>query len=230
MRGNSHKICSTQSSLHKDLLKVYNIHSSTSYKKPIAEHSRADFEHLWPKIESAKSLILDSGCGNGESSIKLGEIFPNSTVVGVDKSKHRLIPMIVGKENVILFRANLVDFWRLLAQTGIQLERHYMLYPNPWPKPQQLKRRWYAHPVFPCILALGGKLEVRSNWKVYIDDFSFILMQSKRAFHKKEITTLKTSLTPFEKKYRESAHKLFQLNSDLSFSLSSSSALSPKSG
>ena len=43
--------------------------------------------------------------------------------------------------NVFFVRADLVDFWRLLAADGVRLARHH-LYPNPWPKIGQVARRW----------------------------------------------------------------------------------------
>jgi hypothetical protein len=52
---------------------------------------------------------------------------------------------------MVFVRADLVDYWRLLAEAGIGLARHYILYPNPWPKIGHLARRWHAHPVFPFV-------------------------------------------------------------------------------
>ena len=53
------------------------------------------------------------------------------------------------------------------------IEHHYILYPNPYPKKNRLKKRFYAHPSFPLILALGGeKIVVRSNWKGYLSEFA----------------------------------------------------------
>lgn len=65
-------------------------------KKPIAGHTRAAFDQLQQQnpdllVQSKDSkLILDSGCGTGRSSLVLGELFPDSFVIGVDRSMVRL--------------------------------------------------------------------------------------------------------------------------------------------
>ena len=85
--------------------------------------------------------------------------------------------------NVFLVRAELADFWRLwiasdVIQNQYQLDYHYILYPNPYPKQKRFQNRWYGHPSFPllCRLAASGgdhhELIVRSNWKEYLEDFN----------------------------------------------------------
>ena len=76
------------------------------------------------------------------------------------------------KGNVKLVRADLVDFWALVYRDKYwQIHSNYLLYPNPYPKSQHLKRRWHGHPVFPILLGLGGNLIVRSNWNIYCEEF-----------------------------------------------------------
>ena len=76
-------------------------------------------------------------------------------------------------KNVKLVRADLVDFWTLVYRdaTSWTIHSNYLLYPNPYPKSQHLKRRWHGHPVFPILLGLGGKLILRSNWNIYCEEF-----------------------------------------------------------
>ena len=70
--------------------------------------------------------------------------------------------------NAILLRAELSDFFLLISnQTDWVIHSHYLLYPNPYPKSKHLRRRWHGHPILPVILALGGKLVLRSNWNIY---------------------------------------------------------------
>jgi tRNA G46 methylase TrmB len=89
--------------------------------------------------------------------------------------------------NVLLLRADLIDFWHLCLtslvwQQTVHVKKHYLLYPNPYPKKARLKNRFYAHPAFPLLmltLMMEGdepndstQMIVRSNWKGYLEEFA----------------------------------------------------------
>ncbi len=162
------------------------------------------------------SLIIDAGCGVGLSTRKLAQQFPDAFVIGVDQSAHRLQRQTrwQGSEpsNFITVRADLVDFWQRMALARIQPLRHYLLYPNPWPKKAQLQRRWHGHPIFPTLLRLGGHLECRSNWKIYIDEMALALTQLTGLEVPTEqwLVDPAIALTPFEQKYVTSGHTLWR--------------------
>jgi len=112
----------------------------------------------------------------------------------------------------LLLRARVADIWRLLEKAGIRLARHYLLYPNPWPKPRHLGRRWHAHPVFPSLLALGGRLEIRTNWRIYAEEFARAL--ALYGVEADEVVSFRPDdapLSPFERKYAASGHELFRI-------------------
>jgi len=191
--------------MHPQLEAIVRRHLQAPYRRPVAASTRAVFDQLQPLIASHDGeLILDAGCGNGHSSASLARRFPDALVIGVDKSRQRLHrhlgqQPLMQENNLILCRANLIDFWRLALDAGWHLSRHYLLYPNPWPRQQHLQRRWHGHAVLPAILALGGRLEVRSNWREYILEFVQTL---RLAGPECEYGTLPEdeSLTPFEEK------------------------------
>ncbi len=159
-------------------------------------------------------LILDSGCGVGVSTRLLAAQFPGHAVIGIDRSADRL-----GREhgklpdNALLVRADLIDFWRLAYQRGWAPEQHYLLYPNPYPKAGHLKMRWHGHAVLPTLLALGGRLELRSNWSLYVEEFALAVAQvtGKQAIVN-ELAPKGEYLTPFEAKYAQSGQTLWRLN------------------
>jgi len=160
--------------------------------------------------------MLDAGCGTGASSLQLAVANPHALVIGVDKSVARLGRGIAEDQpgNLLLLRADLVDFWRLAAAAQWQLARHYLLYPNPWPKPGHLGRRWHAHPVFPILLALGGELELRTNWETYALEWQQALMLHGRRVELDSFTSgggAGPVASPFERKYLASGQRCWRV-------------------
>jgi tRNA G46 methylase TrmB len=161
-------------------------------------------------------LVLDSGCGTGVSTSRLGRMHPECVVIGVDRSAARL-RRGCGRDwpkrrgNRLWIRGELSTFWRLAAASGWRLRRHYLLYPNPWPKPAHLMRRWHAHPAFPVMLALGGCLELRSNWRVYAAEFARAAEIATGRSADVETPSVDAPLSPFEAKYHASGHELYRV-------------------
>ena len=167
-------------------------------------------------LSDGRPIILDSGCGTGSSTQRLAEMFPRHLVIGVDRSLKRLEKSgfttgFVRSGNFILLRGELATFWRLLLNSGCSPERHYLLYPNPSPKPGHLSRRWHGHPVFPQLLSLGGEIELRCNWEIYAQEFAEAVSQATGA----DIDVLKfqpvEAISPFEQKYAERGQSLYSV-------------------
>lgn len=218
MQNTSRLVISNQPGPHHDLARRIDRALATPLRKPIAAHTQEAFEQAnrWYQARHAP-LIIDAGCGVGISTRQLAAQFPDHAVIGVDRSEDRLgrdhgtLP-----DNALLVRADLVDFWRLADQARWQLERHYLLYPNPYPKAAHLKMRWHGHPVLPTLLALGGQLEVRSNWQLYIEEFALAVAQVTGRQADIGIWTPGSEyLTPFEAKYDKSGQTLWRLQVQL---------------
>ncbi|HSE13732.1 MAG TPA: methyltransferase domain-containing protein [Rudaea sp.] len=189
-------------------------HLADTYRRRPGETGREAFARVAEKLASG-AFVLDAGCGTGVSTLALAREYPRRLVVGVDKSAprlaigRRLVDSGAAPANTILLRCELVDFWQLAAAAGLRCERQFLLYPNPWPKPDQLKRRWHAHPVLPAIIALGGTIEVRTNWRVYADEFGAALQLAGLNVRCEEFAAAEP-LTPFERKYAASGHTLWR--------------------
>ena len=97
-----------------------------------------------------------------------------------------------------------------VVEPGVRLARHYNLYPNPWPKIGHLARRWHGHAVFPVWLQLGGELECRSNWRIYIEEMAQALTLLSGQPVAAEPWHTDDPITPFEKKYLASGHELWR--------------------
>lgn len=217
MHANSRPVISNQSGIHNQLHELLQRHASSTYLKPIAASSYDAFEsaiHAW-NVAGKVPLIIDAGCGVGLSTRQIALKRPDSFVIGIDQSADRLSREIRWNgsvpDNFIQVRADLVDFWRLMLHACVRPVHHYLLYPNPWPKKSQLSRRWHGHPVFPSLIALGGEIECRSNWRIYIEEFASALTQLSDQHTDCEVFVPEPeALTPFEDKYRHSGHELWR--------------------
>lgn len=190
-----------------------------SFERPIAPHNRRVFEQLecWHAAQRLP-LLLDSGCGTGQSSLRLAERFPGHAVLGLDKSLTRLrqrglnsVNAVVVSGRCCLALGDLVDLWRLMADAGWRFERHYMLYPNPWPKPAHRVRRWPLHPVWPTQLALAPALELRTNWRIYAEEALASLTAHGWTAMLDELSSQPMPISPFEDKYQASGHVLYRV-------------------
>ena len=224
MYANSHFIVSRQTDAHAQLHAQIERHARHPFQKPITAYNRSAFEHSMASWQAAgsKPLILDAGCGVGLSTFNLATEFPDHFVIGVDQSADRIArntqwPHAI-PQNCLRVRADLVDYWRLLRDSGIRPARHYILYPNPWPKIGHLTRRWHGHAIFPTIVALGGVLECRSNWQIYIEEFATGLQLLTQQQVACESYTPGHCITPFEQKYLDSGHGLWRCRLELAAS------------
>jgi tRNA G46 methylase TrmB len=221
----SSTITSGQVEVHERLLEIVQKHLREPYQKPIATHTLTVFEQSRTWIESAlalkadrgASIILDSCCGTGESTYNLALEHPDSFVIGIDQSEHRLSKSPSHnydsiRERVLLLRADIIDFWRLCYSASFAFDKLYILYPNPYPKAKHIQRRWHGHPILPTILSLSQHIELRTNWNIYAQEFSQALNFCNRPNTIVEIQdSIVNPLTPFERKYAQSGHLLYKV-------------------
>lgn len=211
-----HRHKTPQQRPRSEVAQIAALHCRTVWRRPIAAHSTAAFAAVRDRVErSGQTLIIDSCCGTGDSTRHLAAAFPDSLVLGLDKSAHRLARHRGAEEsNYLLLRTDVRDFWRLAHDAGWQPWRHYLLYPNPYPKPSQIRKRWYGSPALPALLNLGGVLTVRTNWSFYAEEFVVALDAVGVEAKWREIAT-ERPITGFETKYLARGDALFELVGDL---------------
>ena len=181
-------------------------------------------------VTATRTVILDSGCGTGESTIHIARRFPNIPVIGIDKSGMRLNkagnPVQTAGEdvprNAFWIRAELLDFWRLALDRVKAGEwfipYHAVYYPNPWPKQSEATRRFHMHPIFPTLLALGQTTELRTNWEIYAREFA----EAARIVYECTASSAHAQITcepfepiapetAFERKYKEARQTLWRV-------------------
>ena len=211
-------VVSNQPDTHDALLEVVDKHARTHYSRPVSAHQRACFARLDQRVRAhGGPVILDSGCGVGESTVAIAACFPDHLVIGIDKSATRIDQALkrAPSSRAMIARGDCIDIWRLAAEAHWPVTHHYLLYPNPWPKAKHLKRRWHGHPVFPALIRLGGRLELRTNWLIYAREFELAVSRFDIATTPAAILAPGTALTPFERKYRASGHPLYRLTCSL---------------
>lgn len=221
-QGDSKAIVTNQDGIHESLIQVVEKHLKHNFEKPFQQHTLAVFNELDAKVKSfGGEVILDACCGVGQSTRLLAKENPNALVIGVDKSANRTtrnveehFPVdLTGVNNYVIVRANLNDFYRLVAQANWPVSKHYILYPNPWPKSKHLQRRWHGAAVFPYIMKVGDSITLRSNWLLYLQEFQ---QAAAIAGRKGNITEVQLSpqqvpFTPFEAKFLNSGQQCWQL-------------------
>jgi tRNA (guanine-N7-)-methyltransferase len=216
MAGDSKPVKSSQPFSHPALGRLVAKHLRGETQRPAAEHTRIAFNEVSERVTQHRgALIFDSFCGTGMSTALLAEKNPGCLVIGIDKSSHRLSRHQPGiTDNYLLVQADCGDFWRLARQAGWQLSKHFLLYPNPWPKPGHLKRRVHGSPELVDLLALGGQVELRSNWQVYVEEFGIALVLCQQHPHIKQLGC-DEPLSLFESKYLQSGHQLWRCHCKL---------------
>ncbi|MEI7466460.1 MAG: class I SAM-dependent methyltransferase, partial [Burkholderiales bacterium] len=122
VQGNSRPVTSRQDAPHHDLPRLLARHIAHPFRKPAAAYSRTAFAAFLAAWDGRTPLVIDAACGTGESTLILAGRHPNALVVGIDQSAQRLargLALIGTRPNTLLLRANMVDFWRLMAEQGL---------------------------------------------------------------------------------------------------------------
>lgn len=223
--GDSKEIITNQTGIHEKLDEVVQKHLKHQFQKPYQIHTEQAFAEMDALVRTfltdnpTGEIILDACCGVGQSTRILAEQNPQALVVGVDKSAHRISRNVEGftqkdgyqAHNYHLVRADLNDFYRLVKTANWPVSKHYILYPNPWPKSKHLQRRWHGSAVFPQMTGIGKSLILRSNWRLYLEEFQQAAKQVNLLGSISELATNEQSLTPFEAKYQASGQVCWQL-------------------
>jgi tRNA (guanine-N7-)-methyltransferase len=219
MEANSQPIKSNQSGVHPRLEGLVKKYLTTRDLQELHLPSVAAFESLESMAGDElkqRQLILDSGCGTGTSTRQIAAEHPDHIVFGIDRSESRLgktghsdFPAREG--NIFWIRSQLETFWKLAKEREWELVKHYLLYPNPYPKASQLQRRWHANPVFPVLLGLGGQLELRCNWKTYAEEFATAIELVSGCKTEVQAISAIHPISAFEQKYSASGHTLYRV-------------------
>ncbi|MBL0709836.1 MAG: SAM-dependent methyltransferase [Colwellia sp.] len=225
IEGDSKAIVTNQEGIHEKLEVIVEKHFSYPFQKPYQTHTKQAFEKIDIIVKAFlldnpdSEVILDACCGVGQSTRLLAKQNPEALVIGVDKSAHRINRNVEDvndnnnnniNNNYHLVRADLNDFYRLVKAANWPIKKHYILYPNPWPKSKHVQRRWHGSAIFPTLISIGEQIILRSNWRLYLEEFQ---LAADIAGLTGKIMPIDTGepLTPFEAKYQASHQQCWQL-------------------
>jgi len=227
MEGNSNSVTTNQDGIHPDLEEIVLKQCQNPWQGPLHQATKSAFQTILPHLkEYQNNWVLDSGCGVGDSTQRLAVEYPNSLILGVDRSEVRLNKADIKQKfngRVHYLRAELGDFWRLLVQNQIHPIAHYILYPNPYPKKHHIRKRFHGSSSIRELIQLSPKLELRSNWKLYLKEFQFAFKVALNETAKNKTTIVKLTQskklildnnepwTAFEKKFFHSQQELWKL-------------------
>ena len=143
------------------------------------------------------------------STAKIAAENPQALVIGIDKSVNRLSKHVpTDSANYRQFRGSCELICAELVAAGVRCSQHYMLYPNPWPKKSHLNRRIHGHPSCPLLRELSGIMEVRRNWKRYVDEFAAASELFGLSVNVQPLP-VNDPLTLFERKYSANSEQLW---------------------
>ena len=222
--GDSKVIVTNQTGIHDKLELIVEKHFSHPFQKPYQSHTKQAFDDVNKLVQTFLvnnpdgEIILDSCCGVGQSTRLLAKRYPKALIIGVDKSLSRIERNVEGfddtndypVENFHLVRADLNDFYRLVKTANWPIKKHYILYPNPWPKSKHLQRRWHGSAVFPTLISIGDQIILRSNWLLYLEEFKLAADIAGLLGNIIKVSD-DEPLTPFEAKYQASGQQCWQL-------------------
>ena len=236
-QNGARSVTTNQEGPYKELERVVRKHAATLFLRPVADHTREAFatakefvDRFYGNVSTNKpfDVILDSGCGTGESTVHIAKRFPDTPVIGVDKSAVRLTRACAGNApatdgdvppNAFWVRAELLDFWKLALDEvdagRWRIPYHALYYPNPWPKQSEATRRFHLHPIFPTLLKLSERIELRTNWEIYAREFAeaakLIPNQVRDDHVVCEAFSPEECETAFERKYKEARQQLWRV-------------------
>ncbi len=134
------------------------------------------FPRGWSSVEWPNGPVeIEIGCGVGMHPIRYAMAHPDRTLFAIEhtverfQSFQRRYENHKRPENLIPVHADAVE-WVTHFVPAASVQRFFILYPNPWPRPGDERRRWYRLPFFGRLLETlvpGGEVLLATNLEDY---------------------------------------------------------------
>jgi tRNA (guanine-N7-)-methyltransferase len=123
--------------------------SSGGVPEAIKQADRERRERLRDWVEQClpARFDLEIGAGHGHWLVSYAMTYPERFGVGIDVISQRVRRANLkvekrGLENVLFRKAEALEFLGALKETGRQLDRVFLFFPDPWPKKRHHRRRF----------------------------------------------------------------------------------------
>ena len=104
-------------------------------------------------LATEKNIILDIGCGTGESTLALKNMFPKYNICGIEAYKPGVKNLL--NNNIYAHYGDALEIIEELNENSIS--HIYMLFPDPWQKKKHRKRRLFNEYTFNVIKSVVKK-------------------------------------------------------------------------
>ena len=171
------RLRSRQQELLDKVLPSFTIDLDVVAKDPVS---------LFP--QPVKKLWLEIGFGGGEHLLELARRKPEIGFFGCEPFVNGIVNLVSGivengLQNVLIHPGDALDLIEKLPDSSI--ERIYLLYPDPWPKARQQKRRFISSKNLTAmarIISSSGELRFASDIEEYCN-WTRELVRSTDEFH-----------------------------------------------
>lgn len=117
----------------------------------VIEHDQENAQaNLVERLESAKRVTVELGCGRGEYTVALAQQAPEELFIGVDIQGERIWhgakqAVETGLENILFVRMKIEDLMKIFPDNTI--DEIWLTFPDPFSRDRQAKKR-LLHPRF----------------------------------------------------------------------------------
>ena len=124
-----------------------------------------------------KEIILEVGCGMGDSLFEMCQAYPDFYFIGVEIYEPGLVKLArrMFKQplnNLLIIQGDIIDRLNLIPSKA--LSRIHVFFPDPWPKIRHYKRRLHRGNFFQkceLVLKTGGRMHLATDVPEYAHDW-----------------------------------------------------------
>ena len=127
-----------------------------------------------PILSTAQHAVLEIGCGHGHWLTAYATAHPATTCIGLDIISQRVAKSQLKAtkrqlNNLHFIKAEAIEFIEILPPS-VSFDWIMVLFPDPWPKKRQQKRRLIQKPFTSLLaskLSKGGYIYCVTDWEEY---------------------------------------------------------------